>query len=229
MPKPELNPLRGHLPEYGTQIVILIIACGLLVFGLLTGEVLDGETGAFDRRVLMWFRNPADLSDPIGPESLEVVMRDITALGGVLVLGILCTSVVGYFFLIGKRRPAIFIGLSVLSGTLLNTLLKELISRPRPDIVPHGTDAALSSFPSGHTMMSTVVYLTLGALLAYSTDSGRLKLYVLFWSVALAGIVGISRLYLGVHWPTDILAGWICGATWALFCLLCRRVLVREL
>jgi undecaprenyl-diphosphatase len=66
-------------------------------------------------------------------------------------------------------------------------------------------------------------------LLAYSTDSGRLKLYVLFWSVALAGIVGISRLYLGVHWPTDILAGWICGATWALFCLLCRRVLVREL
>ena len=228
MPDPTSTTPRTHLPEYGTQIVILVIALGLLAFGLLTGEVLDGDTSTLDRRILLWFRNPADLSDPIGPESLAVVMRDITALGGVLVLGILCTSVVGYFFLIGRRRPAIFIGLSVVSGTLLNTLLKEFISRPRPDIVPHGTDAALSSFPSGHTMMSTVVYLTLGAMLAYSTDNRRLKLYVLFWSIALAGIVGISRLYLGVHWPTDILAGWICGATWALFCLLCRRFLVRE-
>ena len=228
MPEPNPKTLQDHLPEYGTQVVILIIALGLLAFGLLTGEVLDGDTGAFDRRILMWFRNPADLSDPIGPESLEVVMRDITALGGVLVLGILCTSIVGYFFLIGKRRRAVFIGVSVISGTLVNTLLKEFISRPRPDIVPHGTDAALSSFPSGHTMMSTVVYLTLGAMLAYSTQERRLKLYVLFWSVALAGVVGISRLYLGVHWPTDILAGWICGATWALFCLLCRHFMMRE-
>jgi len=211
--------LRRHLPEYATEITLILISLGLLIFAMLTGEMLEGETIGFDRHVLLLFRNPADLADPLGPQSLEILVRDATALGGVLVLSLMCIFVCIYLWLCRQRKLAIFLAISVSVGSLLNTVLKWIIVRPRPDIVPHATDAALSSFPSGHAMMSTVVYLTLGALLSLSTDDRRIKFYILFWSIFLPLIVGISRLYLGVHWPTDIIAGWIAGATWSLLCL----------
>lgn len=214
------GPLRRHLPEYGTEITLIFISLGLFVFYRLTGHILDGSTGDFDRRVLLWFRNPLDVTDPVGPQSLEVLVRDITALGGVLVLGLLSLFACGYLWL--RRQPglAIFVAISVTLGTLINTVLKEVIARARPDLFAHATEAAFSSFPSGHAMMSTMVYLTLGALLSLSTEYRRIKIYILFWSVVLPLIVGLSRLYLGVHWPTDIFAGWVAGATWSLLCLL---------
>lgn len=212
--------LRGHFPEYATEITLILISLGLLLFARLTDRMIDGETSVFDQRVLLWFRNPQDLADPVGPELLEVVVRDITALGGVMVLALICLFVLGILCLRKLYRLAGFLLLSVIAGTLMNTLLKELIARPRPDLVSHGTDAALSSFPSGHTMMSTIVYLSLGAMLSLSTENPRIKLYILGWSILLPFLVGISRLYLGVHWPTDIIAGWIAGATWSLLCLL---------
>ncbi len=213
------SPLRRHLPEYATEIALILIALGLFVFYRLTAHILDGSTGDFDRRILLWFRNPGDVSDPIGPESLEVLIRDITALGGVLVLGLLSLFTCGYLWL--RRQPglALFVAISVTLGTLINTVLKEVIARARPELFAHATDAAFSSFPSGHAMMSTMVYLTLGVLLSLSTENRRLKTYLLAWSIFLPLIVGLSRLYLGVHWPTDILAGWIAGATWSLLCL----------
>lgn len=213
-------PLRRHWPEYATEITIFLISLGLFLFVRLTGKMINGETSEFDREILLWFRNPLDLSEPVGPEVLEVIVRDITALGGVMVLGLLSLAVFGYLWLRRQRALAGFMLGSIVAGTLLNTLLKEVISRSRPDIVPHATDAALSSFPSGHAMMSTVVFLTLGALLSLSTDNRQVKLYILSWSILLPLMVGVSRLYLGVHWPTDILAGWIAGATWSLLCLL---------
>ena len=212
--------LRRHLPEYATEITLILVSLGLLLFAALTGRMINGKTSLFDQRVLLWFRNPEDLTDPIGPQALEVVVRDITALGGVIVLALICLFVLGVLCLRKLYGLAGFILASVIAGTLMNTLLKEIIARPRPDIVPHATDAALSSFPSGHTMMSTIVYLTLGALLSLATDNTRIKLYILAWSIVLPFMVGISRIYLGVHWPTDIIAGWIAGATWSLLCLL---------
>jgi len=211
--------LHRHLPEYATEITLILISLGLFIFAMLTGEILEGETTSFDRYVLLLFRNPTDLADPIGPQSLEIIVRDATALGGVLVLSLMCIFVCVYLWLHRQPKLAIFLAISVALGMALNTVLKSVIVRPRPDIVPHATDAALSSFPSGHAMMSTVVYLTLGALLSLSTSDRRIKFYILFWSVFLPLIVGISRLYLGVHWPTDIIAGWIAGATWSLLCL----------
>jgi undecaprenyl-diphosphatase len=211
--------LRRHLPEYATEITLILISLGLLIFATLTGEMLEGETIGFDRYVLLLFRNPADLADPIGPQSLEILVRDATALGGVLVLSLMCIFVCIYLWLRRQRKLATFLAISVALGMALNTVLKWMIVRPRPDIVPHATDAALSSFPSGHAMMSTVVYLTLGALLSLSTSDRRIKFYILSWSVFLPLMIGISRLYLGVHWPTDIIAGWIAGATWSLLCL----------
>ena len=215
--------LKSLLPEYLTEIGVILAALGLYAFIELAEEVFEGDTVGFDQRILLWFRTPGDLSDPIGPETLEVVVRDITALGGLFVLALLTLAACGYLWIRNRHRLAIYVATAVAGGSLLNTVLKHLFSRPRPDLVPHETAAALSSFPSGHAMMATIVYLTLGALLASATDDRRIKLYILSWSVFLTVLVGVSRIYLGVHWPTDILAGWVAGATWALLCLIGSR------
>ncbi|MDX2478335.1 MAG: phosphatase PAP2 family protein [Gammaproteobacteria bacterium] len=218
---------KNHLIEYAIEISLVLLSLGLFGFFKLTEEVVEGDTRGFDQSVLLWFRNKADLSDPIGPQWLEVVVRDITALGGLVILGLLTIAACGYLWLTQRHKLALFVAVSIPAGALLNTLLKEYFTRPRPDIVPHGTGAALSSFPSGHAMMSAVVFLTLGALLSLSTENTRIKIYILFWSVFLTVIVGISRVYLGVHWPTDIIAGWIAGGTWAVLCLLVGHWLLR--
>jgi undecaprenyl-diphosphatase len=108
---------------------------------------------------------------------------------------------------------------------LLSTLLKDVFDRPRPSVVPHLSYVATSSFPSGHSLMAAVVYLTLGSLLARLVQSARLKLYFLSVAVVLACLVGMSRVYLGVHYPTDVLAGWAAGLAWAVLCWLLARYL----
>jgi undecaprenyl-diphosphatase len=211
---------KAHWPEYTTEIVIALVSLGLFAFVKLAGGVSAGRTRGFDAHLLLMFRNPEDLSDPLGPPWMEVFVRDLTALGGFGTLTLLTVAACGYLWLRRKPGLALSLALSVGGGLILNTVLKGFIGRPRPDIVPHGTSAALASFPSGHAMMAAVVYLTLGAMLAYFSERIRFKVYFLFWSVLLTVLVGISRLYLGVHWPTDIIAGWIAGAAWALVCLL---------
>jgi undecaprenyl-diphosphatase len=203
-----------------------LVSIGLFAFIRLADKVGDERTLGFDERILMLFRDSSDLSEPIGPAWVEVVVRDVSALGGLLALGLLTVAACGYLWLKRKHQLAIFVAISVAGGSLANTLLKGFIGRPRPDIVPHGTSAALSSFPSGHAMMSAVVFLTLGALLALSADERRVKIYILAWSVLLTVAVGVSRVYLGVHWPTDVIAGWIAGAIWATLCLMLSRRIV---
>ncbi len=224
MPQTKLKRLeRRDLPEYLTEILVVMISIGLFAFIRLTGRVVDGTTVDFDYQLLLMLRNPADLADPVGPEWLEVIVRDLTALGGVVTLGLLTLAVCGYFWLQHKPRMALFVLLSIAGGSLFNSVLKEFFERPRPDLVPHSTAAAMSSFPSGHAMMSAVAYLTLGALLAHASSKISIKIYILGWSLVLTILVGVSRVYLGVHWPTDIIAGWIAGGVWALLSLLASR------
>jgi undecaprenyl-diphosphatase len=220
--------LKRNIPEYATEIVVVLVSLGLLAFIKLADEVTEQDTLGFDERILLMFRNPSDVSDPLGPAWLEVVVRDISALGGLLSLGLIALAACGYLWLKHKHRLALFVAISVCGGSLVNTLLKGLFARPRPTVVPHETAVALSSFPSGHAMMAAVVFLTLGALLAFSADERRIKIYILAWSVLLTVSVGISRVYLGVHWPTDVVAGWIAGAIWATLCLLVGRRIVLE-
>jgi undecaprenyl-diphosphatase len=131
--------------------------------------------------------------------------------------------VCGFLALGGKSHMALLVCVSVTGGLTASSLLKEVFQRPRPDLVPYAVYASGTSFPSGHSMMSAVAFLTLGALLARSQKRKRLKAYFLVLATLLTVMVGLSRIYLGVHWPTDVLAGWTAGAVWALLCWLAAR------
>jgi undecaprenyl-diphosphatase len=203
-----------------TWLLVAVLAVGalLLVFGLIAGEVLEGEPLAFDRVILLAFRKSGDPAQPIGPAWLAEMMRDVTALGSFAVLTIVVATVVGYLLLTGQRAAAALLLVSVLGGVLLNNVLKLGFARPRPDLVAPAARVFTLSFPSGHATLSAVTYLTLGALLTRLNPSHRLRIYFMAVGILLTLLVGISRIYLGVHYPTDVLAGWCIGAAWALTC-----------
>ncbi len=211
---------RASKIERSALLIFALSAAALFAFGSLAEEVLEGDTRTFDEFILLAFRNDANLSDPVGPGWLEEAMRDFTALGGIGVLAAITLTVIGYLVLVHKHRVAVMIGGAVTSGVLLSSVLKLGFGRSRPDLVPHISEVYTQSFPSGHAMLSAVVYLTLGALLARTQAEPRVKIYLLSVAATVTVIVGISRVYLGVHWPTDVLAGWIIGAGWALLCWL---------
>jgi undecaprenyl-diphosphatase len=144
------------------------------------------------------------------------------------VLALVTIAAVGYLLLERKRQTAVFVTLAVAGGAVLETLLKLGFARPRPELVSHLVDVTSFSFPSGHATMATITYLTLGVLVARVQDRRRMKLYLLAVAILVALIVGISRVYLGVHWPTDVLAGWCVGAAWALACWLVATWLQRR-
>lgn len=213
----------------GVVLVALALATGAAwLFIEVADEVREGETQRFDDWALRALRTPGDLHDPIGPAWLEEAGRDVTALGGVTVLVLVTGGVLGFLLLTRRRAEALLVLVSTGGGLALGVALKRLFDRPRPELVPHLSHVYTSSFPSGHAMMSAVVYLTLGALLAEFVAGPRLKAYVLALALALTGLVGVSRVYMGVHYPTDVLAGWSAGLVWALLCWGAGRWLRRE-
>jgi undecaprenyl-diphosphatase len=181
--------------------------------------VSNAGTPAFDEWLIVVLRTPGNLADPVGPRWLEEMMRDFTALGSTGVLTVLVLAVAGFLAMTRKGHAALLVLLSVAGGVLVSQTMKWAYARPRPDLVPHSAEVFTASFPSGHSMMSAVVYLTLGALLARTQQDRSVKAYVLAVAVTLTVLVGASRVYLGVHWPTDVLAGWTLGGLWALICL----------
>jgi undecaprenyl-diphosphatase len=207
--------LGGH--ELAVLLAFGGMAAGVWMFAMIADEVMEGGTQAFDRKLLLAMRRPGDLA-PIGPPAVQESARDITALGGVVVLGLVTAITGGFLMLDNKKHMALFVYGSVASGMLASSALKVIFHRPRPDLVPHAVYVSTASFPSGHSMLSAVTYLTLGALLARSQQPKLLKAYFLLVAALLTFMVGVSRVYLGVHWPTDVLAGWTAGAVWALFC-----------
>lgn len=218
-----LSPLsrlwfRLRLNEVGP--LLSLCACGFFAwaFIVLAGEVLEGETHALDSAILLALRNPQDLANPIGPSWLEEAARDFTGLGGYAILTFLTAATIIYLLMAGKRAAALLVFVSVIGGTLLSTGLKIGFERPRPDLVPHAARVYTASFPSGHAMLSAVTYLTLGALLARVEKSRRISAFLMGLAIVVTLLVGASRVYLGVHWPSDVVAGWAIGAAWASLC-----------
>ncbi|RWX78559.1 phosphatase PAP2 family protein [Neorhizobium lilium] len=199
------------------------IAGGLFLFLSLASEVSEGETHAFDDRILLSLRVPGDLGTPIGPYWLNHAVNDITALGGTTVLSLM-TILATTYLLLGRRRAiAAFMFLSIVGGWIVSQLAKLGIARPRPDIVPHLVEVHDLSFPSGHAMLSAVTYLTLAALLSRAEQYRSTRIFLLGTGILLTLLIGLSRIYLGVHYPTDVLGGWCAGATWAAGCWLVSR------
>lgn len=198
--------------------VFAAAAAALAAFVELAEDVMEGDTRGFDEAILRALRTASDPAEPVGPYWLDAAMRDITALGSYTVLAIVTFGAVGYLLIDRKRAAALFVLVSVCGGALLSTALKLGFARPRPELVAHLVDVRTLSFPSGHAMLSAVTFLTIGALLARQAPRARHRGYLLALAIALALLVGVSRVYLGVHWPTDVLAGWCLGSAWAMVC-----------
>jgi undecaprenyl-diphosphatase len=220
--------VRGGIGELETLVAVLLLALMCLTFARLADEVIEGKTRSFDTAVMLAMRNPSNHADPIGPPWFAEGARDITALGSTVVLMLASFGVIGFLALSGARAAAVLVFASVTGGMLLTTILKQEFARGRPDIVPHAVQVFSASFPSGHATQSAVTYLTLGALLARVQKRRILKAYSLGGAIALTLLIGTSRVYLGVHWPTDVLAGWCVGAAWAIACWLVALWLQRR-
>ncbi len=201
----------------GPYIPAGLAALLLWGFAAVADEVLEGDTTVFDSTVKGWFRAPGAPETPWGPVWLQEAVRDLTALGSFTVLGTVLVATVLYLAFSGKLRSALFVLISVIGGTILSTGLKAAFDRPRPD-VEAAARVFTASFPSGHATVSAVVYLTLGLLMAEAVSHGRLKAYFIVLGILLTFAIGVSRIYLGVHFPTDVLAGWALGGAWALVC-----------
>ena len=206
--------------ERALLVTLLLIGAALFAFFQLASEVSEGDTLAFDRAILVGLRTAADPAVPIGPKWLPETMTDLTAFGSPTGLLLVCAAVIVYLLLMRRLRTALFVFAASAGGMALGSLLKHLYARPRPALVPHLVQVASSSFPSGHATDSAIVYLTLAALLARTAPDRAVRIYIIGVAILLTLMIGCSRVFLGVHYPSDVVAGWTIGATWALACSL---------
>lgn len=212
--------------EIASLAVLFLLAFALFAFAEISDEVGDGETLRFDHAILTALRDES--GEPIGPRALQVALADVTSLGSISVLTLAVLVTAGFLSLARRRHSAIYVLAASAGGALLSTALKSLFDRPRPDVVMHLVNVSSASFPSGHALGATAVYLTLAVLLARELPRRRLRAFTGAVAALIVVIIGASRIYLGVHWPTDVLAGWCMGAAWAMLCWLVAGRLERE-
>lgn len=196
-------------------IAFLALAGATAIFLHLASEMVEGDTLKFDRWLLRSLRSATDAGVPAGPGWLNAAMVEITALGGTTVLTLVTLFAGAVLLARRKWALALFVMGTIAVAATANSALKDLFLRDRPNIVPHLVEVSSASFPSGHAMNSATVYLTLAALLAAAERSWRVRAVLMGGAVGLTLLIGFSRVYLGVHWPTDVLAGWTVGAAWA--------------
>lgn len=220
-------------PRFWDKVEFSVLLAGVIIAGCAWGFIELAEIARqtsphdFDAEILLGFRESGRPDDPLGPSWLEEAVRDVTGLGSMIVLLLVTAAVVFYLVLIRKNREALVVLVAVGGGQILSSLLKLGIDRPRPELVSHLVHVQTLSFPSGHAMMAAVTYLTLGTMLAGIVPSRATKAYVLGVVVLITLMVGVSRVYLGVHWPSDVLAGWCAGFAWATLCWLVARRFVQ--
>jgi undecaprenyl-diphosphatase len=215
------NSPQANLGDAGSRragVPYLIVALALLIFAALAFEAQKGVIFAIDRWMLLALRRPASPGIPIGPDWLRSSLIDLTALGGTTVLTLVTIAAAGYLVVTRAHRLVPFLIAVAVSGSVLDRLLKALLGRERPTIVPHLVEVSTHSFPSGHAMNSAVVYLTVALVLGHGAARRGARAYLLGLAVALVAFIGISRVYLGVHFPSDVLGGWLVGGSWVTLC-----------
>lgn len=225
----ERTPVRALRYALEPRLLVAIAGAGavLALFMALAGLVSGGGTDGLDRALLMALRTPGDPAMPRGPAWFRESVRDLSALGSPAILGLLVAATAAFLLLARRPRTAGFVVAAAGGGALVSLLLKAGFARPRPDLAPYGSQVFTASFPSGHAMLSAVVYLTLGALLARLVPGYWQKRYLMAVAVTLTTLIGASRVYLGVHWPSDVLAGWALGAAWALGCWILAQLMAQ--
>lgn len=204
--------------EFVFALVISTMAVCMWLFYELATRAPRGEFLEAENRLIRSLRHADDPNQLIGPPWLAEFARDITALGGGSVLTVLTLLILGFLLISRRPRTALLVLLATLGGWGLNAGLKEMFGRERPSVVPHLMIEHSASFPSGHSMISSIFYLTMGSILAQTMARRREKIYLIHAALLLAFAIGCSRVYLGVHYPTDVLAGWAGGTAWALLC-----------
>lgn len=200
--------------EFAALSALLIIGLGISVFADLAEDMREGDGQAFDQWVLHWMQPVA--GQPRGPWWLHEAAGDITSLGGVAVLTLLALVAIGFLLILKKRLSAVLLIVGLAGGVVLSEGLKALFERERPPSVYQAVETLNASFPSGHALLSTVFYLTVAVMMTRAFPRRRLKAYVLGVGMVFALLVGLTRIYLGAHWTTDVLAGWSIGAAWAM-------------
>lgn len=198
---------------------LLTVVAGL-VFMAVAALVVDGDTQQVDEAIMAWFRQPGNPRLARGPAWLTEVAIDITALGSTVVLVMLVCAVAGFLWLQRQTRLMVLLIAAMAGGTVLNALMKMTFARARPTVVPHLREVFTYSFPSGHAALSAIVYLTIGVLLFDVVQGRAARLYCLAVAMTATALVGCSRVFLGVHYPSDVLAGWAAGIGWAGLCWL---------
>lgn len=199
-----------------------LLAAGVLILLGFAGLLL-APVHAFDIRALLALRHPADLAQPLGPRWLQDMLRDFVGLGGIGVLVLFIAGGLGLMWLAGRRRDAGWFLGGVLGAFVLGSVLKHLIGRPRPELVPHAAYTFTASFPSGNTLMATVVWLLLAFALADAAGRRGVRDLAVAGALLIALLVGAGRVYLGVHWPSDVIEAWGLGMAWVWLLRYARR------
>jgi undecaprenyl-diphosphatase len=209
-------------------LIGLAIVVMLWVFAEVAEEVLEGDPLPFDETLIRLLRQPGDPARPVGPGWLVEAALEVTALGSTMVLLLVLLAVLGYLALEKRWRELGLVFAAAAGGAALSSGLKLLIGRPRPAVLIPLIHPDSPSFPSGHSMLAAAVYLTLGALLARFVRRRRVKAFFLATAMILVFLIGVTRVYLGVHYPSDVLGGWSAGLAWALVCWLVALALQRR-
>jgi len=202
--------------ELAVVAAVLVVAAGTIGFLSVADAVTDNHTRAFDMGLILMLRQPGDIATPIGPPWLRLAAIDITSLGSIIDLTVIVLVVAGLFVALRQRMAALLLLAAAGSGLLAVDILKTVVGRERPPLAMHAVQVANASFPSGHAMLSATVYLSLATLAGHFAHSRPVRIYALAAGVTVTLVVGASRVYLGVHWPTDVIAGWALGAAWAM-------------
>ncbi|CAN5228970.1 phosphatase PAP2 family protein [soil metagenome] len=211
-------------PEILLALAFGIAASVTLAVLKFASEVMEGDTAALDGKILVILRQATQGDTPLR-DALRAMMLDLTALGDVATLTIVVLLAAGFLIAARRGSTAVFFLVEVMAGSALVNAMKALVDRGRPDVVEHLGSFQTASFPSGHAAQSAIVYLSLAILVVRVVPGRAARIYVIVAAGLLTVAIGLSRLYLGVHWPSDVLAGWAIGSGWALMVALLAQAM----